>query len=138
MKDLTQPIEQQPGTHSLDRREFLGLTAGLAATLGAPGLVRSARAQSTAGKGKAHNLIFCVSDGMSSGTLTMADMLIRRKSGKPSRWLQLQAQDGTRRAMLNTSAADSLVTDSAAAATQTLNQQAEHARSLREQQRTQR
>jgi alkaline phosphatase len=68
-------------------------------------------------KPRAHNLIFCVSDGMSAGTLTMADMMIRAKTGKPSRWLELQGRNGTRRAMLNTSAADSLVTDSAAAAT---------------------
>lgn len=114
MSNAADTNNTRPAARTFDRREFLALTAATAAALAAPDI---ARAQTRPRKPKAHNLIFCVSDGMSAGTLTMADMLIRRKTGKPSRWLELQARDGTRRAMLNTSAADSLVTDSAAAAT---------------------
>ncbi len=101
----------------LRRRSFLGLTAGAAAAFGAPGLVRPAMARRENRRGRALNLIFCVSDGMSGGTLTLGDMLIRRRTGKPSRWIELQEREGVRRASLNTSAADSIVTDSAAAST---------------------
>lgn len=32
--------------------------------------------------GKARNIIFLVSDGMSSGTLAMSDLMLRRRDGK--------------------------------------------------------
>ena len=63
---------------------------------------------------KAKNIIFMVSDGMSSGTFNMADMLSKRQFGKQSAWLDLNLSMGTRRAMMETFSADSLVTDSAA------------------------
>ena len=63
---------------------------------------------------KAKNVIFLVSDGMSSGTFNMADMLSKRQFGKQSAWLDLNLSSGTRRAMMETASANSLVTDSAA------------------------
>lgn len=68
------------------------------------------------GKRPAKNVIFMVSDGMSLGTLSLGDMLIRRSTGKPSHWANLWAKPGARRALQQTSCADSLVTDSAAGA----------------------
>ncbi|MBL8745811.1 MAG: alkaline phosphatase [Phycisphaerae bacterium] len=115
MSEANDDIEARTCPSGLDRREFLAAGAGIAAALAAPGLRRAAYARGTPGRGAALNLIFCVSDGMSSGTLTMADMMIRAQTGKSSRWLEFQGRSGTRRAMLNTSSADSLVTDSAAA-----------------------
>lgn len=63
----------------------------------------------------AKNIIFLVSDGMSLGTLNMANMLLHRKQGKQSNWLSLYAQDNVRRALMDTASASSMVTDSAAA-----------------------
>ncbi len=64
---------------------------------------------------QARNIIFLVSDGMSIGTLTMADLLLQRKEGRPSHWLQLYRSQRVVRALMDTASADSLVTDSAAA-----------------------
>lgn len=64
---------------------------------------------------KAKNIIFLVSDGMSIGTLNMADLYLKRKTGKQSNWLGLYAENKVSRALMDTASADSLVTDSAAA-----------------------
>lgn len=65
-------------------------------------------------KKKAKNIIFMVSDGMSSGTFTMADALSKRQFGKQTAWLSTNMEEKTKRALMETSSADSLVTDSAA------------------------
>lgn len=62
----------------------------------------------------AKNIIFMVSDGMSSGTFTMADTLSKRQFGKQSAWLNLNLDPRAKRALMETSSANSLVTDSAA------------------------
>lgn len=64
---------------------------------------------------KAKNIIFMVSDGMSTGTLNMADMLLQRKEGRRSNWLKLYDEQKVMRALMDTASASSLVTDSAAA-----------------------
>lgn len=66
-------------------------------------------------RGKAKNIIFMVSDGMSNGTLTMADLFLQRKEKRSSNWIQLYRDNKVSRALMDTSSADSLVTDSAAA-----------------------
>ncbi len=63
---------------------------------------------------KAKNIIFLVSDGMSSGTLNMADLYINRKLGRSSNWIQLYKDNLVSRALMDTSSANSIVTDSAA------------------------
>ena len=63
----------------------------------------------------AKNIIFLVSDGMSTGTLNMADMLLQRGQGKRSNWLKLYDEQKVKRALMDTASASSLVTDSAAA-----------------------
>lgn len=63
---------------------------------------------------KAKNIIFMVSDGMSTGTLNMADVYLNRKTGQGSNWLQLYKDQRIRRALMDTASADSIVTDSAA------------------------
>lgn len=66
-------------------------------------------------KGKtARNIIFMVSDGMSTGTLNMADLLLQRKEGRRSNWLKLYEQNLVHRGLVDTSSANALVTDSAA------------------------
>ena len=63
---------------------------------------------------KAKNIIFLVSDGMSSGTLNMADLYVNRKLGRSSHWIQLYKDNVVSRALMDTSSANSIVTDSAA------------------------
>lgn len=63
---------------------------------------------------KAKNIIFLVSDGMSSGTLNMADLFLNRTYGKGSNWLQLYKDNKVSRALMDTASASSIVTDSAA------------------------
>ena len=64
---------------------------------------------------KAKNIILLVSDGMSSGTLNMADLYLNRKNGVGSNWLQLYKDNRVARALMDTASASSIVTDSAAA-----------------------
>lgn len=63
---------------------------------------------------KTKNIIFLVSDGMSSGTLNMAHLLLQRQYGKSSRWLELYQSQKAERSLMDTASASSLVTDSAA------------------------
>lgn len=63
---------------------------------------------------KAKNIIFLVSDGMSSGTLNMADLYLNRTYGKGSNWLQLYKDNKVSRALMDTASDSSIVTDSAA------------------------
>ncbi|MDO5616552.1 MAG: alkaline phosphatase [Cruoricaptor ignavus] len=64
---------------------------------------------------KAKNIIFMVSDGMSSGTLVMADLYSKRKLGKPSHWMSLYEDNLVTRGLMDMASANSIVTDSAAA-----------------------
>lgn len=64
---------------------------------------------------KAKNIILLVSDGMSTGTLNMADLYLNRKTGVGSNWLQLYKDNRVSRALMDTASASSIVTDSAAA-----------------------
>ncbi|MBC7607941.1 MAG: alkaline phosphatase [Burkholderiales bacterium] len=63
---------------------------------------------------KAKNIIFLVSDGMSTGTLNMADVHLNRMLGKTSNWIQLFKDNRVSRALMDTASASSIVTDSAA------------------------
>ncbi|WP_417887066.1 alkaline phosphatase [Zunongwangia sp.] len=67
------------------------------------------------GSKKAKNIIFMVSDGMSTGTLNMADRLLQLKTGNGSHWLNLYRDGKISRSLMDTASADSMVTDSAAA-----------------------
>ncbi|HMN95347.1 MAG TPA: alkaline phosphatase [Phycisphaerales bacterium] len=105
----------------LPRRSFLqtGLHAGaLSALLAAAPNAPAAAAAPAAlpGRRQARNIIFLVSDGASTGTLTLADEAIRRRRGVPSWWSRLWMMQNGRRAWVGTSSANSLVTDSAAGA----------------------
>lgn len=62
----------------------------------------------------AKNIIFLVSDGMSTGTLNMTDLYLNRKFGKSSNWIQLYKDNRVSRALMDTASASSIVTDSSA------------------------
>lgn len=64
---------------------------------------------------KAKNIIMMVSDGMSKGTLTIADQFLQRKTGKHSNWIQLYLDNKVSRALMDMSSNNSIVTDSSAA-----------------------
>ena len=88
--------------------------------------------------GDAKNVIFLVSDGMSSGTLTLAELVKQGKMGAPTHWMSLYASDPSglagvsgaagangaaggfgkpyHRGLMDMASLSSLVTDSAAAA----------------------
>jgi len=103
----------------MNRRHFfknsaLGVAAG---ALALPGnALASSRfiGQKTNAK-KAKNIIFLVSDGMSAGTLQMADLLLRMRDGRGSHWINLYRENKAVRALMDMSSASSTVTDSAAA-----------------------
>ncbi len=110
-----------PSRTRIDRREFLtraGALGGAAVAAGGCASVStsgSAPAPTGGASRGPKNIIFMVSDGMSTGTLTLADMATRERTGRASAWADLWDTPGVRRAMCRTHAADSLVTDSAAA-----------------------
>lgn len=103
----------------MKRRDFFkntSLTALGAAFLSPAELFAFNRTRETAGSGKiAKNIIFLVSDGMSMGTLTLANLLLQRKEGRKSKWIEMYEQNRVSRALMDTASADALVTDSAAA-----------------------
>lgn len=63
----------------------------------------------------AKNIIVIISDGMSSGTLNMADLYLNRKTGKGSNWIELYKDNRVKRSLMDMASASSIVTDSAAA-----------------------
>ena len=102
----------------LSRRSFLsrsGLAAGAAATLGAPHIARSAESLLTQPGQKPKRIIHIVSDGMSIGTLTCADLFSQLTRQRPLSWTRLFQKPGVRAAMMNTRSLNSMVTDSSAA-----------------------
>lgn len=108
-----------PTPHT-SRRDFLRLAglgsavlgAGAARALGAE--TRSASAN--AGQGRAKNVIFMVSDGMGLSTLGLADAWLRFTKGASARWPGMYRELPVVRGLCETASANSMVTDSAAAA----------------------
>ncbi len=101
----------------MERRHFLRNSS--LALLGT-GLFKAASAEtimhsSPSAAGTAKNIIFLVSDGMSIGTLTMANLFLQMKEGRNSHWMQLYHDNLAARALMDTASASSLVTDSSAA-----------------------
>ncbi|NQX43491.1 alkaline phosphatase [Pedobacter steynii] len=98
----------------MNRRSLL--KGGLLAGLGLPFLsAGDVLAKPAALKKKAKNIIMLVSDGMSQGTLNMADLYAQRAFGKTSAWMQLYRDNKVTRGLMDTASASSMVTDSAAA-----------------------
>ena len=100
------------------RRSFLthsGLGAATASLVGVPHLARSAETLlNTAGQ-KPRKIIHIVSDGMSTGTLTCADILSQTTRKKKLTWMELYNHPAAKMALMNTRSLNSLVTDSSAA-----------------------
>lgn len=102
----------------LTRRSFLtrsGLAAGAAATFTAPHIARSAEALLSTPGQKPKRIIHIVSDGMSVGTLTCADLFSQLTRERQLTWTQLFRNPAARTALMNTRSLNSMVTDSSAA-----------------------
>lgn len=99
----------------LKRRHVLqsGLMAGIAGLF--PTSSAAAAGKTRAGK-PVRGVVFLVSDGMSAGVLPLADQLSRQLRRKPTRWWELMASASAVHGHMETYSDDSLVTDSAAAA----------------------
>ncbi|MDY3547179.1 alkaline phosphatase [Riemerella anatipestifer] len=101
----------------MKRRDFLksGSIVALGGMLISPFGLKANTIKEEFGGKKAKNIIFMVSDGMSVGTLHMADIYSRRKLGRASHWLSLYENNLVQRAVMDMASANSIVTDSAAA-----------------------
>lgn len=99
---------------TLQRRDFLKI--GAASALSAPAAAAFSRPIRAPHRSQARNVIFMVADGMSIGTLTLADLLSHMERGRGTRWVELWSDPAAQRASCATYSADALVTDSAASA----------------------
>lgn len=101
----------------MDRRKFLkgsALLSGLL-TINPVDLLANQTLIIPKSNKKAKNIIFMVSDGMSSGTLAMANLYSENILGKTGNWVNLYKENKVSRALMDTASASSIVTDSAAA-----------------------
>lgn len=101
----------------LNRREFLknGAVSALFLSSGAllTGCLPKDQKKSP---GIARNVIFMVSDGMSIGALTSADLTMQRQFGKESHWMRLYRNNLCKRALMDVAIYGAIVPDSAASA----------------------
>jgi alkaline phosphatase len=101
----------------MNRRRFLKgstLLSGLAFM--SPTVIFSNDLESISKKNKkAKNIIFLISDGMSTGTLQMANLYSQNILNRNGNWMNLYAENKVSRALMDTASASSAVTDSAAA-----------------------
>lgn len=97
------------------RRDWLKATAlgGSAAVMTQAGCSRAARAPSPS---KVRGVVFMVSDGMSPGVLTLAEAWSGLTRNHGTRWWRLINDPAATRGLMDTASANSMVTDSAAAA----------------------
>lgn len=101
----------------MNRRRFLkGSTVLTGLFTLSPSVIFSNEIESITKKSKkAKNIIFLISDGMSTGTLQMANLYSQNILGKNGNWMNLYAENKVSRALMDTASASSAVTDSAAA-----------------------
>lgn len=105
-------------SNRFSRREFLktGALSSLALGMGALSQKQSSK-KSLSKNGDAKNVIFLVADGMSSGTLALADLVKQAQFGEKTNWIKLYESDKTfHRGLMDMASLNSVVTDSAAAA----------------------
>ncbi len=108
--------KNRPSLPPVTRRNFLKTGALTSLLLGSGAYTHSASAGERVAEGSAKNVIFLVSDGMSIGTLSMADQYLLWREGKRSNWMQLYLDERGRRGLMDVASLDSIVTDSAASA----------------------
>src|SRR3954469_17770499 len=98
------------------RRKFLRNSSMVAATtVGFPHIAKSAEQLQTIPGQKPKHIIHLVSDGMSMGTLTCADLLSQMVRKRGLTWIELFKKPTTVTGLMNMRSLNSLVTDSSAA-----------------------
>lgn len=105
-------------SNQFSRRDFLKTGALSSLALGS-GLLGKNNPQKEISSefGDAKNVIFLVTDGMSSGTMALADIVKQKQFGEKTNWIQLYESDREyHRGLMDMASLDSVVTDSAAAA----------------------
>ncbi len=115
---MTDSHDNTKPRRALPRRDFLR-AAGALSVVGAAASTPRAIAQAPGALVRAprpRNVILLVADGMSLGALTVGDTFLRERDGRSAHLMQAMHRPGARSAILETSSADGLVTDSAAAA----------------------
>lgn len=99
------------------RRDFLRASLLTSAVFGAEtALSQPATRKAAENQGRAKNIIFMVSDGMNCGALSLAKLYRGLVEEKKSHWMQLYRERAVVRCLAETYSANSIVTDSAAAA----------------------
>jgi alkaline phosphatase len=102
----------------ISRRSFLsrsGLAAAAATAVAAPHIARAADELIRKTGQKPKRIIHIVSDGMSVGTLTCANLFSQLTRKRPLTWMNLHDDPGAKIGLMNTRSLNSAVTDSSAA-----------------------
>lgn len=114
---MTNPVIRSHA--ALSRRRFLAVGAAAATVAPAVALARQGSETRVVGGSararRAKNLIFVVSDGMSHGTIALANLFLRERFDRESRWTTWVRDERPARGLIDTASLDSPVTDSAAA-----------------------
>jgi len=101
-------------SHTLARRDWLKATSlGAAAALFG---TASKGAEHPAPRKRVKGVVFLVSDGMSPGVFTLAEAFSHQMRGKGTAWWALSQNPAASSGLMDNASANSLVTDSAAAA----------------------
>ena len=103
----------------LARRDWLKATSLGAAAVFLGSAKSSAESTQPAGAApgkRVRGVVFLVSDGMSPGVFTLAEAFAKNTRGKGTSWWRLWSDPTAARGMMDTASANSMVTDSAAAA----------------------
>lgn len=104
-------------TPSTSRRDFLRASVLASAVFGADAsLTAEVTRKAAVNTGKARNVIFMVSDGMNHGALTLAKNYRQLFEDQNTAWNQLYRERPVVRSLVETFSLNSIVTDSAAAA----------------------
>ncbi len=102
----------------ISRRSFLSrssLAAAAGTSFAAPHIARSAGELLATPGQKPKSIIHIVSDGMSMGTLTCANLFSEQTRQRPLVWTQLLNNPAAHQCLMNTRSLNSMVTDSSAA-----------------------
>ena len=101
----------------MDRRKFLRGSAFISTglILNPLDLFAQNKIKPNLSTSSAKNIIFMISDGMSSGTLAMANLYNNQLHGKNGNWINLYEENKVKRALMDTASSSSIITDSAAA-----------------------
>src|SRR5699024_3511354 len=112
-------MSEKKESDGVSRRNFLKQGLAASAFFTGAGLITGGCATNkpiAKSAGDAKNVIFMVSDGMSHGTLTLADLVKQRQFGETSNWMKLyNSNRNFHRGMMDMASLDSPVTDSSAA-----------------------